>query len=202
MARQASIPAEALAVRKGARGRTEILVECANCRDHRWVQPHRVGTYCSACRATDRKARIPAEVNGQRVLDSRIRQHKTEVLVECPQCLGTRWRALAGLKNRGQLVCHWCAQPHEPCRHYNGQGYVVWTWYLPGNKAVAVTEHRLVMERELGRELLPGENVHHKNGVRDDNRPENLELWVTSQPPGQRPEDLVEWAQEILRRYG
>lgn len=64
-----------------------------------------------------------------------------------------------------------------------------------------VGEHRVIMSQILGRELLPGEEAHHKNGVRHDNRPENLELWVVSQPAGQRAEDLVVWAQEILERY-
>lgn len=62
-------------------------------------------------------------------------------------------------------------------------------------------EHRTVMEEYIGRKLEKDENVHHINGVRTDNRIENLELWNTSQPSGQRIADKVKWAKEILERY-
>lgn len=41
-----------------------------------------------------------------------------------------------------------------------------------------VMQHRLVMEQVIGRPLTASERVHHRNGKRDDNRPENLELWT------------------------
>lgn len=70
-----------------------------------------------------------------------------------------------------------------------------------------IAEHRLVMEEILGRPLRERENVHHINGIRSDNRPDNLELWVKPQPNGQRVEDLVHWVienyrEEVLRQLG
>lgn len=62
-------------------------------------------------------------------------------------------------------------------------------------------EHRLVMARQLGRPLLPGEVVHHVNGDRLDNDPRNLELWNTGQPKGQRVEDKLAFAYGLLRLY-
>ena len=71
----------------------------------------------------------------------------------------------------------------------------------PGVKARHILEHRLVMAEHLGRPLEKYETVHHLNGDRSDNRIENLELWSSRHPKGQRVVELQEFAREILRLY-
>jgi hypothetical protein len=80
------------------------------------------------------------------------------------------WKGGSRPDRRGYILT-WC--PDHPSRKNTiGKNYVF--------------EHRLIMEKQLGRYLLPQEQVHHRNGIRSDNRPENLELWVKQQPPGAR----------------
>lgn len=86
-------------------------------------------------------------------------------------------------------------------KYLNGLGY--WLVFSPNHPNATISgyvlEHRLVLSEMLGRPLRPFETAHHRNGIRSDNRPENLELWTKPQAPGQRVEDLVAWVIENYR---
>ncbi len=88
-------------------------------------------------------------------------------------------------------------------RYVNADGYV--KIYAKDHANASgngyVSEHTLIMSQQLGRPLLKSEAVHHKNGVKADNRIENLELWNRSHPDGQRVDDKVQWCVEFLSMY-
>lgn len=85
------------------------------------------------------------------------------------------------------------------CKYGLGSIRFGYRWLCKGGRTIA--EHRAVMEASLGRRLTKQETVHHVNGNKLDNRIENLELWASRHPRGQRVTDLVEFAHEILDTY-
>jgi hypothetical protein len=107
----------------------------------------------------------------------------------------------------GQVYqCKKCAKKDRVYkeRTYTKDGYcLLWAPKHPraANRG-RVFEHIIVMEDCIGRYLYPKETVHHKNGIRDDNNIKNLELWVSNHPSGQRVQDKIEHAIEIIARYG
>ena len=89
-------------------------------------------------------------------------------------------------------------------RFIDKDGYVqLWKPDHPNCKSAGyLHEHRFIMAEHLGRPLYKHENVHHINGNRADNKIENLELWSTTQPSGQRVSDKIKWARDLLIAYG
>jgi hypothetical protein len=112
---------------------------------------------------------------------------------------GTHYRRLVSSGDPGAL---------RPVRSVAGTGFVSRGGYLVvpvpledrwlTYGAASTTQHRLVMARSLGRPLRKDESVHHRNGDRRDNRLDNLELWSRFQPSGQRVDDKISWALEVL----
>ena len=95
----------------------------------------------------------------------------------CHECRIAVREALAGgpTKKRTEL------------RYHSNDGYI----YIRTDDGTYRAEHRVVMKTKLGRPLRKHEAVHHMNGIRDDNRPENLELWIRPHPGGMKASVLL-----------
>lgn len=148
------------------------------------------------------RADVTRRTNAERYPDSRAES-------TCAHCEKPINRPKSQVRARAfcSRSCQYAFRRAEGRKHVNSQGYVIVgvPADYPGAKRNGmygqILEHRKVMQDFLGRALLPDENVHHLNGVRDDNRPENLELWTRSQPSGQRVEDKLQWARDFIQLY-
>jgi hypothetical protein len=132
-------------------------------------------------------------------------KHLNHWLCEC-DC-GNHIVAATSSLMKGQKSCG-CIRKGESNHNWKGGKITTRAGYVkkyapnhPNNIIGYVLEHRLVMEEVLGRYLEPNEEVHHKNGVKNDNSIENLELWVKSQPPGQRVDDMIVFCYNFLKKY-
>lgn len=184
---------------KGQVGSTMIRFNCENCgaesaRKKGSESPH---MFCSReCYwKSDYRSTLVAARNAER-------SPKAWYEAPCANC-GTVVRRHVSRRPKQTYCSTQCHSEHRR-RPQVRDGYVlvfVGRDSLGATKSGHIFEHRKVMQDALGRALRPEENVHHKNGIRDDNRPENLELWTRTQPHGQRVEDKVRWAKEFLALY-
>jgi len=130
--------------------------------------------------------------------------------LRCPGCRAKDLCACGNAKQNKSVTCGGCRTEVGNAngnwkggrtRHKAGYVMVRVPSHPRARGSPYVFEHILVAEDLLRRYLVEGESVHHINGIRDDNRPENLELWMRPQPSGIRVSDAIAWARSIYDRY-
>lgn len=147
------------------------------------------------------RLRTTGSTQPSRPIGTRNLQPKICTVAGCDR--KTNARGLCGT-HYGRWQAHGTPQPDIPVNSPTNTWRIDYRGYRVRHKLGTNKneyEHRLVMEQKLGRALSDLESVHHKNGDRADNRIENLELWTKSHPSGQRVEDKVQWAKELLAMY-
>lgn len=180
----------------------QLTVVCSDCGKERHI-PYRKGIVdrCLSCAIkrtwqTSRKHITPkgnpdlGEIRFGRDIGAKDNKHRY-IWAECPLCEKQRWVTFRGQPKGFIIECQPCSAKRRVgslspnwkggiIRHTEGYTLIKLNrddFFMPmANSHGYVSEHRLVMARSLSRCLLPWEIVHHKNGKRDDNRIENLEL--------------------------
>lgn len=137
---------------------------------------------------------ISSKTCSEKACDKPIVNHKS-------LCNGHRAQELKGLdktplRNSKLLPGEWGSW------YTSSSGYVHRNGLGPTGERVNQSQHRHVMESYMGRKLKGIENVHHLNGIKDDNRIENLELWEVAQVSGQRVRDKILEAYRVFELYG
>lgn len=165
--------------------------------------------YRGMCRAHDRRNQLYGDPLGGRRFYVPPEDKEMCAAAGCSEkryrtngyCTPHRWR----IQKYGSLEAPDFLKP-DGYERLDGYGYVrvmMREHPMSSNKGY-IPKHRLVMAEHLGRNLSRTESVHHRNGDKQDNRIENLELWIGlgAQPSGQRPSDLVDWARRVISQYG
>jgi len=144
------------------------------------------------------------------------KNHDFKLINTCKTCYHRNWRKLNSDKNLAAKRKYYRKIHNLPSDYVSNkrkdgegnidtQGYKTITKRNHPNRMDGkgrIREHVFVMSEYLGRPLMKGESIHHKNGDRLDNRIENLELWNKAQPAGQRVEDKIKFYIKFLSSYG